>query len=140
MQGELARAFEKAASRGQPLLVYGPWVEAQAVTDAVQGLVPDRKVVAVDCTRECPSEAELELRFSEGLAKGKVLHVALGQSLPGPVWSALLTVVSDGRLPGLDANAKPQGQLVVSAGVKWLTELSPKLREYFPISVGDVHV
>ena len=121
----------------RPLLVHGPLLDGSSLSAELKQFT-GAEVVSCDCTRSLPEPNELARLFAKGLKKGAILHVSIDTELVPSLLDAVKSVAADQRLPDLGegGGADVEGLLVLSARVKWPTELGHDLRDYFPIVVG----
>jgi CO dehydrogenase/acetyl-CoA synthase epsilon subunit len=132
----LEEALSRGLRRHRPVLVLGPDRTPSKVTETISRLAKARPVRSCDFRAGLPEQARLTDVLSEGLKNQGVLHIIIGHSLDPRLLDALVSVISDHRLPGADADMTLDGVVVLSSLARFASELAPGLNEYFPIQIG----
>lgn len=136
---ELSTAIERARRQGKAVFVHGPRLEAARLSSALQSLYGATSVTTLDArTQDTAQASAFGEVFRQGLSSPQsVLHVHVGKSIPGGLWEALVSVTADKRLPTLEGPWETPGLLILSAPVKFTSDVEPSVGALFPVQVGD---
>lgn len=122
-----------AAEMGHSVLVYGAEVTPESINAKVESLVGKGHVTHCDLRDGIRDAAAFERSLAEGLSSGRALHVSIDNVVEPTLLRAVASVLFERKLP---AAGTPEGLFVISARVRWPSELTYDLREYFPLCVG----
>ena len=132
----LKEAVDRAIRRKRPVLVLGPDRVPSELSKTIAEMANPLKVTSCDCREAVPAQADLNRLLSTGLKNEGIVHVMIDRKLDPRLYDTLVSVISDGRVPGADADEAMSGVVILSSSARWSSELAAGLNEYFPIQVG----